>query len=269
MKKLYILLITLLLVLFTGCYDETNTIVLPDLNGMSRNEIESIMKDYNVKYTFEFSDVIIGKDYPLDTFVSYGNGYKIGDTFSATNKLKIFTTVLPLTYNKSKDLKIDFEWENKSVISDGVGEVSLISIADGDTATFKDLITGTIFKIRFLGIDTPEVWGEENPWGQAASRYTKSRLNNAKQIIIEGDYDEITRTYALGKDMYDRNLGFVWVDGVLLNLEIIEHAYSNSTLRSPKYKDIFLEASFASMKTGRRFFGETDPEYDYENKRFY
>ena len=70
-------------------------------------------------------------------------------------------------------------------------------------------------------------------------------------------------------ETYGRYLGFVWVDGELLNLEIIEQAYSNSTLNKSKYKDIFMEASINSMKTGRRFFGETDPKYDYENRRFY
>ena len=71
------------------------------------------------------------------------------------------------------------------------------------------------------------------------------------------------------KDTYDRYLAFVWVDGKLLNLEIIEQAYSNSTLNNSKYKEIFMEASITAMKTGRRFFGEIDPAYDYENERFY
>ena len=29
-----------------------------------------------------------------------------------------------------------------------------------------------------------------------------------------------------------------------------------------------MKASIAAKKTGRRFFGEIDPDYDYENKRF-
>ena len=50
----------------------------------------------------------------------------------------------------------------------------------------------------------------------------------------------------------------------LLNLQIIQEAYSHSTLSGKnKYFDIFNKAGNEAMKTGRRFYGEIDPEYDY------
>ena len=197
----------------------------------------------------------------LDKFVKYNGSYKGGSTFPLGNFLTIYTTVLPLYPHLYKELEMDFEWEGKSFIDDGVGEVELVYATDGDTATFKDKITGESFRLRFLGIDTPETHAGEDPWGLDASEYTKKRLENATTIVLEA---EGART-----ETYGRYLGFVWVDGELLNLEIIEQAYSNSTLSKSKYKDVFMEASIYSMKTGRRFFGETDPKYDYENRRFY
>ena len=54
----------------------------------------------------------------------------------------------------------------------------------------------------------------------------------------------------------------MWVDGQLLNLLIIQEAYSNSTAPlSSKYGNIMMEVANEVRKTGRRFYGETDPDY--------
>lgn len=258
MKKLFLLIISLVLLLVVGCEE---TIILPNLEGMSREEITTIMQEYQIDYEFKIAYTIINSEDELDQFVEYGNGYKGGDSFPLGQFLTIYTTVLPLTPHLYQELEMDFEWENKSFINDGVGEVELVYTTDGDTATFRDKITNTTFRVRFLGIDTPETHAGEDPWGLASSDYTKERLENANTIVLESE--------GARKDTYDRYLAFVWVDGKLLNLEIIEQAYSNSTLNNSKYKEIFMEASITAMKTGRRFFGEIDPAYDYENERFY
>ena len=137
--------------------------------------------------------------------------------------------------------------------------LATITISVVKTTNNTDMI---IIKLRFLGINTRESTIEEEPWGKAASDYVKARLKNAKTIILDAN--------GATKDMYGRYLGLVWVDGILLNLEIIDQAYSNSTLSisDSRYGEVFMKASIAAKKTGRRFFGEIDPDYDYENKRF-
>ena len=66
------------------------------------------------------------------------------------------------------------------------------------------------------------------------------------------------------KDTYGRDLAFVWVDGVLLNLELVQEAYTDHTLSSSsKYFEIFAEVVNEVMKTGRRYWGEIDPNYRY------
>lgn len=259
-KYLVIILITLLLFI-SSCYEiPENSIKFPNLTNMSRSEISEVLDKYDITYAFRFSNKIINDESELDKFVSYVDGYKAGQYYPKDKSLFVYTTVLQLNPYLYDEVEIDFEWIGKSFINDGVGEVELVSTTDGDTARFRDIITGEVFILRFLGIDTPETYAGEDPWGLAASTFTKKRLNEAKTIILES---EGARTEA-----YGRYLGFVWVDGVLLNLEIVEEAYSNSTLKSSKYKEYFLEANINSMKTGRRFFGETDPNYDYENKCF-
>ncbi len=291
MKKILVVILLMMCLFVTSCKKDDidqpepddNKIVLPDLSGKSRAEIAEIMKDYEVQYTFKFANQIIENDTFLDLFVSYNNGLlKAGDKVEKNTKLQIFTTVLPLTSNYSKKLKMDFDYTGKSYLKDGIGQVELVSISDGDTATFRDPYSDTpnkTFKVRFLGIDTPETHGPatetytgQDPWGKAASDYTKKRLNNAKTIVLEAEYGIDGKHTTPTEETYGRYLGFVWVDGVLLNLEIVEQAYSNSTLESTNcnklYKDYFMEAWIEAIKTGRRFHGEIDPGYNYETGYF-
>lgn len=262
MRKILILCICIISILLVSCNDSTpsNKLTLPDLSGKSREQIAEILNNAGIKYVFKFSDEIIYSSIDLDVFVSYNGELKAGDQIDPSYQVYVYTTVLPLTYKISDTVKIDFEYENKSFINDGVGVVELVYAIDGDTAKFKDIITNETFSLRFLGIDTPESTIDKDPWGKAASNYTKQRLQNAQTIVLEA---EGART-----ETYDRYLGFVWVDGELLNLQLIEEAYSNSTLSKSKYASYFNQASLEASKTGRRFFGETDPNYDYNRKEF-
>lgn len=258
MKRFIYVVLLLLVFLATSCESSERT--LPDLTGKSRSQIEEIMEELDIDYIFKFSNQIIESSLDLDMFVSYNGDYKAGDVIAANYQIYVYTTVLPLTFKNHDQVKMDFEYEGKSFINDGIGEVELVRSTDGDTARFRDIITGETFSLRFLGIDTPESTIEKDPWGKAASDYTKKKLENADTIVLEA---EGART-----ENYGRYLGFVWVDGVLLNLQIVEEAYSNSTLSKSKYAEYFSLASAHAQATGRRFYGEIDPGYDYDRKEF-
>ena len=263
MKKLLIFIILLFAFFFTACDEASGEVnaylTLPDLTGMSREEISKELDRVGIKYSFHFADVIIRSDDELDKFVSFNGDYKAGDRIKQNYLIYVYTTVLPLTFSIHEEVKMDFDYQGKSFVNDGVGEVTLSRSIDGDTAHFIDS-TGEYIKVRFLGIDTPESTIDKEPWGKAASSYTANKLNNAKHIVLESEGSR--------KDNYERYLGFVWVDGELLNLELIEQAYTTSTLSNSKYEEYFMKASSMAKKTGRRFFGEIDPNYDYVNHRF-
>ena len=107
----------------------------------------------------------------------------------------------------------------------GMDRVTLDGVADGDTAYFTPGFLGDQ-RVRFLGVDTPETYPVVDPWGPEAKEYTKSILENGTVIYIQSDY-------ALGfQDTYGRSLGFVWVDGVLLNYELVRLGYSYNYLGS-------------------------------------
>ncbi len=254
----FILLFTLLL---TSCQVEVgeNQLRLPNLNGKTRVQIEQILENYELDYIFYIEQDSTIKQY--DKFIRYGNGYQVGTVVEKGTFIRIYTTPLNLTYKVSHNVKLDVDYKGKSFINDGIGEVKLVRPVDGDTARFKDIITGQEFSLRYLGIDTPESTREKDPWGKEASDYSKRRLNAATTIVLEA---EGSRT-----DMYGRYLGWVWLDGELYNLQVVEEAYSNSTCGSDsKYYQYMADVDVHVSQTGRRFFGEIDPNYDYENKKF-
>jgi endonuclease YncB( thermonuclease family) len=152
-------------------------------------------------------------------------------------------------------LELTTSYEGKTFLADRIGEVTLFSCVDGDTAVFRT--NGQNIRVRFLGIDTPESTGKLDPWGKAASAYVCDRLENATTIVLEGEGDIIDTTGT-------RYLAWIWVDGRLLNLEILEQAYSTGKgLDGFKYANIFYDADLKTQRTGRRVWGESDPDFDY------
>ena len=153
-------------------------------------------------------------------------------------------------------LTMDFQYEGMDFIPDGVGEVDLDRCVDGDTAIFRE--GSQTFTVRFLGINTPESTYKFEPWGKPASEFTCDKLTNATTIVLEADPSS-ERT-----DGNERYLAWVWYDGRLLNLEIVEEAYSKSKgVSNTKYESIFYDADFKTMPTERRVWGENDPTFDY------
>ncbi len=100
---------------------------------------------------------------------------------------------------------------------------------DGDTAYF--LIDDDETKVRFLAIDTPEsVSTKESvqPFGKEASDYTCNKLSSASEIVLEY---ESSKT-----DKYGRTLAWVWVDGTLLQEDLIKNGYGQVAYIYGNYK---------------------------------
>ncbi|MBE6148387.1 MAG: thermonuclease family protein [Firmicutes bacterium] len=100
-----------------------------------------------------------------------------------------------------------------------IKKVSFVRCVDGDTAVFK--VDEEEVKFRFLAIDTPETvhpTKEVEAYGKNASEYSCNKLTNAKEIIVE--YEETNKS-----DKYGRSLGWIWVDGNLLQKELISVGY--------------------------------------------
>lgn len=109
--------------------------------------------------------------------------------------------------------------------------VTLSKCVDGDTAKFE--LNGETITARFLAIDTPETKhptkGEE-PWGKEASNFTCESLQKAKKIELEYDSNS-DKT-----DKYNRHLVWVFVDGELLQDNIIKKGYAEVAYLYGDYK---------------------------------
>ena len=109
--------------------------------------------------------------------------------------------------------------------------VKYLKTSDGDTA--RVMLDGENVRVRFLGINTPEVSGEdkvEEPFGNEALAYTKERLDHAKKIEIE--YDDV----ADHEDRFGRQLAWVWVDDELFELELLEKGLAKTYMLKNDYK---------------------------------
>ena len=147
------------------------------------------------------------------------------------------------------------EYEGREFLKDGIGEVTLDRCIDGDTTYFT---YGGIrpFSVRYLGIDTRESTAQVQPWGFAASDYNCELLTAADTIVLEMDAS------AGRTDNYGRYLAYVWADGKLVNLQMVEQAFAPAVgTGGLKYGDDLFAAQTHAKLTGLKIWGETDPSF--------
>jgi len=165
------------------------------------------------------------------------------------------------------------DWKNKSFLSDGVGQVTLYKTVDGDTAHFTD--GNKIIQVRFNGVNTPESTGKIEPWGHAASEFTKENLVNAKTIIIETDPNE-NNGGPIADSTGNRYLAWVWIsdkpiseeDGStlkLLNLMLVDGSYSATKgISGSYYSQVFVNCDLQAQNDKLRIWSkDPDPDFYY------
>ncbi|CAM3604513.1 MULTISPECIES: thermonuclease family protein [Saccharibacillus] len=123
-----------------------------------------------------------------------------------------------------------------SAEADGKITAEVERTVDGDTfiANFED---GSRERVRMLLIDTPETKKEGTavqPFGPEASEYAKKRLTGQ---TVELEFDDEPR------DQYDRMLAYVYLDGELVNEEMLEQGFARVVVYKPndKYVESFRE----------------------------
>lgn len=119
-----------------------------------------------------------------------------------------------------------------------------IEFDDGDTIVYGGI------HLRFLGIDCPEIEHpdvgilEDQPFGRAAAESTRVLITRAR--IAEYVFD--------GEDYYGRRLGYIFVDGELLGVKLIEMGLAYETVSHygdngfPDLAQRILDASLAAPK---------------------
>ena len=146
-------------------------------------------------------------------------------------------------------------------------EVTVKNFVDGDTVHFhvpESVMPGGVFKARFLAINTPESTGKIEPYGKAASNFTKEALKNAESIVIESDTAEWN-----ADSTGNRYLVWVWYKTAEmpeyrnLNLEILQNGLA---IASNTNNNIYGSICTSALDQARRlklnvFSGQKDPDF--------
>lgn len=114
----------------------------------------------------------------------------------------------------------------------------VIGHTDGDTARFR-LETGAEEKVRFIGIDTPEVGERAEPFGEEAAAYTAAAIPVGTTVWLETDAEL--------RDRYGRLLAYVWLEEPvtgdapevrekMLNARLVLDGYANAYTYPPNVK---------------------------------
>ena len=150
-------------------------------------------------------------------------------------------------------LELKRNYEGTNFFVDGIGEARLERCIDGDTARF--IVNNQSFSFRFLAVDAPESTFMFEPWGKAASDFVCDILTNADTIVLEAEF-------AGAQDTVGRYLGYVWVDGELLQLQIIREGFSRA-IGTGMYDNYLRKAQAQAQEEGLRMWGEEDPRFAF------
>lgn len=134
------------------------------------------------------------------------------------------------------------------------------AVLDGDTI---ELSNGA--RVRYLGIDTPETrvnisgdWVfKPEPFAVQAMQMNESLVEN-KKVTLEFDIKK--------KDKYGRLLAYVYVDGVMVNEELIKSGFASVYIFPPnvKHQDEMVDLQKEAIFSGRGIWANLDNISPYE-----
>jgi micrococcal nuclease len=137
-------------------------------------------------------------------------------------------------------------------------EGTLVRVVDGDT--LRVLVDGVEERVRYIGMDTPELnatsTATPDPYSEAATA-ANARLLVEGHLVLEKDVSE--------RDRYGRLLRDVWVedDGtwMLVNLALVAEGFAQVSTYPPdvKYADDLLAAEADARAAGSGLWGEPAP----------
>jgi len=123
-------------------------------------------------------------------------------------------------------------------------EVICTRVIDGDTIEIKD-DTGKTFKVRYIGIDTPE--NGDNYFEEAKEANEKLVLNETIKM-----YKDVSET-----DKYGRLLRYIYIGDIFVNAYLVENGFAMASTYPPdvEYSDYFAELQNTAQSKGLGFWG--------------
>ena len=161
----------------------------------------------------------------------------------------------------TKTYKLTKDYQGKSFLTDGIGEVTVAKYTDGDTSNFFLKTDTQTITLRYDGINTPESTGQVEKWGKAASNFVRARLQDAVTVVLDANGGKATQ------EGHGRYLGYVLYNTAddpqlrNLNLELVENGFSaNNVSPTEPFYDYFRKANnFAKSIKLRWYSSKADP----------
>jgi len=131
-------------------------------------------------------------------------------------------------------------------------QAEVVKVVDGDTINVE--IDGTVYAVRYIGIDCPETTHPYEPveWmGPEATEANRQLVEN-KIVYLEKDVSET--------DRYGRLLRYVFLaDGTFVNAELVRLGYAQSVTYAPdvRHQNLFLKMQQEAMEAERGLWGPT------------
>lgn len=124
-------------------------------------------------------------------------------------------------------------------------EALVVHVVDGDTIDVN--LGGKIYRVRYIGVDTPETVHPSQPvecMGREASAFNK-QLVEGKIVRLEKDISETAK--------YGRLLRYVYVGDIFVNVELVRQGLAHVSTYPPdvKYQDVFLQLQREARDAGR------------------
>lgn len=223
---------------------EEGFVRLPDLDGMTLEEIDILFEDLPLSYDVMTRSFDVREQ--SNVFIEYGAFKEAGDTVEEGSFITIivsatiydpemFFTPVDMPYDGPR-LDSDFfampyfldnarfeEGDPERTRYTGSGGAFEVGYdprpygqgggcIDGDTSVFTyppeidERILARANSTRYLNMDTPETWsGGEEEWGKLSTEYVCDLLEAAESIVLQTDPGD----YLLGN--YERLLAWVWI----------------------------------------------------------
>ena len=118
-------------------------------------------------------------------------------------------------------------------------------VIDGDTIEVN--ISGAIYKVRYIGIDTPELSDRRDEFralAQEATRFNRQMVEG-RLVRLEKDISET--------DRYGRLLRYVYVDDIFVEAELVRRGFARAKPYPPdtKYQEYLEEIESEARQASR------------------
>ena len=135
-------------------------------------------------------------------------------------------------------------------------------VVDGDTIEVR-FNYGRSEKVRYIGMNTPETYGDTECFGKKASAYNKALVAN-KMVWLEMDVEK--------RDKYSRLLAYVYLDpngDAMVNAILVAQGYAQMATYPPnvKYVDLFRELQRGAREDARGLWSECRGQEPSEEKQ--